>query len=134
MSRRDVNPIFQLIRSFLLGRDHTLALRYEEDMSCRTQSPPCIPDGPHHKCSKNYYWTRNARSSVAPPENLVIPEPDKLESIAEPAKDQKDEDKKKSKKKGKECACPQVTKRGGRDKKTKFRGPGKVFGWDQVHD
>lgn len=129
MSRRDVNPIFQQFRAFLLGRQHTNALRLEEDMSRRTQSPPSIPNGPSHKCSKNYYHTRDARGSVTPPKALMkVVEPEPIKEIS------KTEEQKKSKKKGKGCMHTESDENIGGDPKTKFRGPGKVFGWDKVYD
>ncbi|XP_050703999.1 NADH dehydrogenase [ubiquinone] 1 alpha subcomplex subunit 7-like [Eriocheir sinensis] len=69
---RDVSPFFRRVRVFLLGRDHTSALRQADFVVCRSQPPPDLPKGVSAAISGNYYYMRDGRRSVDPNEVVAI--------------------------------------------------------------
>ncbi|KYN03281.1 NADH dehydrogenase [ubiquinone] 1 alpha subcomplex subunit 7, partial [Cyphomyrmex costatus] len=55
------------LKFYFLQRKIILHNRYADEQSKRTQSPPNIPDGPYHKTSQIYYYTRDARREIKQP-------------------------------------------------------------------
>jgi len=77
---RNISPLLQMMRNFLLGRKHIparSALRYTELVSARTQPPPNLPDGEAHKLSANHYCLRDGRREAMPPVVLADGRPSK---------------------------------------------------------
>ncbi|XP_008558354.1 NADH dehydrogenase [ubiquinone] 1 alpha subcomplex subunit 7-like [Microplitis demolitor] len=68
---RDVGPAIQLLRRIIRGRKFFPHLRFADELASRTQPPPNIPGGPFHKTSKVYYYSRDARRLVEPPEVIA---------------------------------------------------------------
>ncbi|CAF2418366.1 unnamed protein product [Rotaria sp. Silwood2] len=68
--KRDINKWLAPLRQFLMLRVFTPNQRHEFEWSQRTQPPPLLPTGFAHKLSQNYYFERDARRLVGPPQVL----------------------------------------------------------------
>ncbi|KAH8371621.1 hypothetical protein KR093_008285 [Drosophila rubida] len=67
---RDISPFLQLMRDFLLGRKHVTCLRHADNVNPRSL-PPHTPFEQENRYSSNPYYSRDARSLVRPPIDLV---------------------------------------------------------------
>ena len=83
---RDVIPAIQYFRDFILGRQARNPLRFKYQLSEQPGPEPNLPEGPSHKLSANYYFTRDGRREVQPPTVLAdATGPKKLEAGGEKA-------------------------------------------------
>eukprot|EP00096_Caligus_rogercresseyi_P004182 TRINITY_DN1834_c0_g1_i1.p1 TRINITY_DN1834_c0_g1~~TRINITY_DN1834_c0_g1_i1.p1 ORF type:complete len:108 (-),score=31.67 TRINITY_DN1834_c0_g1_i1:621-944(-) len=69
---REVSPFLVKLRHFLLGRDNSNALRFQQGLAERPGPAAALPDGPHHKLSNNHYYARDARREVTKPKELGL--------------------------------------------------------------
>merc|ERR1711962_168693 len=79
---RDVPPILQKIRAFLLGREHTHAIRFPRDLASLSPPLPTVPLGVSHKLSANYYYTRDGRRAITPDETVAVVSPSGVQLIS----------------------------------------------------
>lgn len=80
---RDVSPMFQKIREFLLGHSHIKHTRFEHLISPRSIPPPEIPHrGCNPKYHDHYYFNRHALNSIKPP---VIADMERMKLTQNPA-------------------------------------------------
>ncbi|XP_067013921.1 NADH dehydrogenase [ubiquinone] 1 alpha subcomplex subunit 7-like [Anabrus simplex] len=112
VEHRNVSPLLQYLRNFLLGRKHIRNHRFPDQVSPRTQPQPQLPDGPSHKLAGNYYYKRDPRREV-PRSTVLFDSQDtkRIESEEEvTCPEEVEED---------ECTCPKDIPK-----------PGNVWKWD----
>ena len=68
---REISPFLVKIRNFLGGRAQKQYLRFQPGLAPRPGPQANLPEGPAHKVSGNYYYTRDARREVEVPTNLA---------------------------------------------------------------
>lgn len=59
-----------------------MLIRFQDALASRSPPLPILPDGPSHKLNSNYYFSRDARREVSPPE-VVAPIPKQIASGSE---------------------------------------------------
>lgn len=69
---RDVHPILQYFRAYLLGRSYKTNLRFEPEMAPRPGPPPILPEPSYLKISANKYHNRDVRRLVPPPNPVTV--------------------------------------------------------------
>lgn len=128
---RDISPFLKLIRDFLLGRKHSTAHRFSDEVSPRT-----VLDGGEPVCearlSGNHYFTRNARCQVRPPLDLLESNKRELATIAaSKAAEESEAAKKDSKPAGAPTCEPCPTREEDcQESHSKIVTPGKLHRWD----
>ncbi|KAF2366823.1 NADH:ubiquinone oxidoreductase subunit B14.5a [Trinorchestia longiramus] len=69
---KDVSPFLQKLRAVLLGREVVLNNRWPVQQVARDQPPPNLPGGCSDHLHANYYFSRDARRLVNPPEVVAV--------------------------------------------------------------
>ncbi|XP_060586604.1 NADH dehydrogenase [ubiquinone] 1 alpha subcomplex subunit 7-like [Ruditapes philippinarum] len=70
MSVGKQTPIIRKLTDLLCRRHVKNGLRMPDDLVLRSMPPPILPDGPSHKLSDNYYYTRDGRREESPPVHI----------------------------------------------------------------